>query len=79
MPFWNVLIEVLLKTGDRPDRRTLIGLAIGFAGIVVLVWPELFAGRHDGLWFVAGVVALQVSCVGWAVGTAYTKRNTVSV
>jgi drug/metabolite transporter (DMT)-like permease len=24
------------------------------------------------------VLALQVSCVGWAVGTAYTERNTVS-
>lgn len=79
VPFWNVLVEILLKTGERPDRRTLIGLTVGFAGIVVLVWPELFAGQHDSVWFVAGVIALQVSCIGWAIGTAYTKRNTVSV
>jgi drug/metabolite transporter (DMT)-like permease len=78
VPFWNVLVDMLLKTGERPDRRTLIGLTIGFAGIVVLVWPELFAGQHDSAWFVAGVIALQVSCIGWAIGTAYTKRNTVS-
>jgi drug/metabolite transporter (DMT)-like permease len=78
VPFWNVLIEALLKGGERPDRRTLIGLAIGFSGIVVLVWPELFTGGEDGLWFIAGVVALQVATVGWAVGTSYTKRNTVS-
>ena len=78
VPFWNVLVEALLKVGDRPDRRTLTGLGIGFAGIVVLVWPELFTAQHDGLRFVAGVLALQMSCVGWAVGTAYTKKNTVS-
>ena len=78
IPFWNVLSEALFKDGERPDRRTLIGLAIGFAGIVVLVWPELFTPGPSSTWFVAGVVALQVACVGWALGTSYTKRNTVS-
>lgn len=78
VPFWTVLVEALFKTGDRPDRRTLFGLAVGFAGIVVLVWPEIFTDRSAGLWFVAGVIALQVSCIGWAVGTVYTKRNRLS-
>jgi drug/metabolite transporter (DMT)-like permease len=78
VPFWTVLVEAVLKTSDPPDRRTMIGLAVGFAGIVVLVWPELFTDRSGGRWFVAGVLALQVACVGWAVGTAYTKRNIVS-
>lgn len=78
IPFWNVLSEALFKDGERPDRRTLIGLTIGFGGIVVLVWPELFTPGPSSTWFVAGVVALQVACVGWALGTSYTKRNTVS-
>ena len=78
IPFWNILSEALFKNGERPDRRTLIGLAIGFAGIVVLVWPELFTPGPSSTLFVAGVVALQVACVGWALGTSYTKRNTVS-
>lgn len=77
VPFWNVLIEWIFE-GVRPGGRTLIGLTIGFAGIVVLVWPELSAGRPGGAWFIAGVAALQVSCLGWAFGTYYTKRNTVS-
>lgn len=78
VPFWNVLIERLLGIDTPPNRRTWIGLGIGFAGIVVLVWPELFTGGQHGPGFLAGVLVLQVSCVGWAVGTAYTKRNTVS-
>jgi hypothetical protein len=68
IPFWNVLSEALFKDGERPDRRTLIGLAVGFAGIVVLLWPELFTPGPSSTWFVAGVVALQVACVGWALG-----------
>ena len=44
----------------------------------MLVWPELFAGGREGRQFVFGVIALQVACLGWAGGTAYTKRKTVT-
>src|SRR5262245_16799856 len=77
VPFWNVLVEAARSDGDRPSTRTLVGLAIGFAGIIVLVWPELFAGE-GGTWFVAGVIALQLSCAGWAVGTSCTKHSTAA-
>jgi drug/metabolite transporter (DMT)-like permease len=75
VPFWSVLVEAVLPRGERPTARTLIGLAVGFIGIVVLVWPELTVGGQEGKLFIAGVIALQVACVGWALGTSYTKRN----
>jgi drug/metabolite transporter (DMT)-like permease len=78
VPFWNVLVEAVSPNGERPSVRTMLGLAIGFAGIVVLVWPELFTAGGSGFWFVAGVISLQVACAGWAVGTSFTKRTTVS-
>ena len=74
-PFWMVLIESLLPRGERLTARTLIGLSIGFLGIVVLVWPELTLQGQDGRLFLAGVVSLQIACLGWALGTSYTKRN----
>ena len=77
VPFWNVVVEAIRPGGERPTMRMLLGLAVGFAGIVVLVWPELFT-YTGGNWFVAGVIALQLACAGWAVGTSFTKRNTVS-
>jgi drug/metabolite transporter (DMT)-like permease len=76
VPFWAVLVEAVLPRGERPTARTLIGLAVGFVGIVVLVWPELTVGGQEGKLFIAGVIALQVACLGWALGTSYTKRNT---
>lgn len=74
VPFWSVAVEALLPAGERLSGRTLVGLTLGFAGIVVLVWPELTAsGAGNG--FVLGIVALQVACLGWALGTSYTKRH----
>lgn len=75
VPFWSVSIETVLPGGERLTRRIVAGLALGFLGIVVLVWPELVrtdAGRNG---FVIGVLALQVACFGWALGTTYTKRH----
>ena len=74
-PFWSALIERLLPDGDRFSRRALLGLSIGFAGIVVLVWPEMSKGGTSGRMFIVGVVAIQVACIGWVIGTAYAKRH----
>ena len=74
-PFWSALIERLLPDGDRFSKRALLGLSIGFAGIVVLVWPEMSKGGTSGRMFIVGVVAIQVACIGWVIGTAYAKRH----
>ena len=76
VPFWSVLVEALLPRGEKLTARTMMGLTIGFLGIIVLVWPELTIGGAEGRMFVAGVIALQIACIGWALGTSYTKRNT---
>ena len=58
VPFWVVLIEAVLPSGERLTRRTVAGLAVGFAGIVVLVWPQLFGGGQEGRQFLFGVISL---------------------
>jgi drug/metabolite transporter (DMT)-like permease len=75
VPFWAVGVEAMLPRGERLTGYTLLGLLIGFAGIVVLVWPQLTAGGSAGRMFVAGVAALQIGSLGWALGTSYTKRK----
>jgi drug/metabolite transporter (DMT)-like permease len=79
VPFWTVLVESLLPRGERLTSRILLGLGLGFLGIVVLIWPELTIGGQSGRLFVAGVISLQIACLGWALGTSYTKRNAMSV
>jgi drug/metabolite transporter (DMT)-like permease len=74
-PFWSALVERLLPDGERFSRRSLVGLAVGFSGIVVLVWPEMTNGGTAGRLFVIGVIAIQLACIGWAIGTSFAKRH----
>ncbi|MEO6212832.1 MAG: EamA family transporter [Vicinamibacterales bacterium] len=73
-PFWMAGVEATLKDGERLHMNTVIGLVIGFTGILVLVWPDLALGRGD-THFVAGVLALQIASLGWALGSAYSRRH----
>ncbi|HEY2433099.1 MAG TPA: EamA family transporter [Vicinamibacterales bacterium] len=76
-PFWMAGVEACRKDGERLSRASAIGFALGFTGIVLLVWPELkssaTAGSRAG--FVVGLVSLQIACVGWSSGSSYSKRH----
>ena len=74
-PFWMATIEALIPGGERFSRRTLVGMCIGFAGIVLLLWPDLTAGGDLGRQFLLGLLALQFAEIGWAAGTSYSKRR----
>ena len=74
-PLWMMGIEALLPNGERLSGRGIAGLLIGFAGIVVLVWPDLTAGGAAGRQFAIGMVALQIACLGWSAGSAYARRH----
>jgi drug/metabolite transporter (DMT)-like permease len=72
-PFWMVGLERLLPRGERPTPRTWAGLLVGFGGILLLVWPELTAGGETGTRFLLGVFALQLACITWSAGSAYSR------
>lgn len=74
-PFWSALLERLLPNGERFTTRSLAGLTIGFSGIVILVWPEMSQGGAGGRAFIGGVIAIQLACIGWVIGTSYAKRH----
>ena len=74
-PFWMSGVEALRKDGERLSRGALWGLILGFSGILVLVWPDLHLGNAAGLQFTLGVIALQAACLGWAIGSSYSKRH----
>lgn len=74
-PFWMVGTEAMLPNGERPHGWTWLGLAIGFTGIVLLVWPDLSAGGSVGAGFLAGAVVLQLACITWSIGSAYERRR----
>ena len=73
-PFWMVGIDALTPHGERLTVRRLAGLVIGFCGIVMLVWPEIRVG-DGGRPFLIGVIAAQIACIGWALGSIFSRRR----
>jgi drug/metabolite transporter (DMT)-like permease len=67
-----VIVIAPLFLPDEPIRLNgLVGLAIGFAGVVLIVSPGL-AGAAGTL---AGQLALLGSSLSYAVGNVYARRN----
>ena len=75
-PFWMAGVEACQRDGERIARTTAAGLVIGFAGILVLVWPELSMRSPNSRYFLWGVLALQIASFGWALGSSYSRRHT---
>jgi len=73
-PFWMVGFDALMPDGEAITVRHLLGLVVGFGGIVMLVWPELHVDG-SGRGFLGGVIASQIACLGWAVGSSYARKR----
>jgi drug/metabolite transporter (DMT)-like permease len=74
-PFWMVSVNALMPHGDRLHARQWAGLAVGFCGILLLLWPEISLRGGDRHGFVLGVISLEIACGGWAIGSNYTRRH----
>ena len=72
-PFWMVGIERLMPDAEALTTGQLVGLAVGFGGIVLLVWPELRLEGSTG--FVTGAADTQLACLGWAIGSSYSPTG----
>ena len=77
-PFWVMGVERFLREGERLKGRAIAGLLIGFAGLALLVAPNLYGVSLDAnyLW---GMLALQGACAAWSIGSVYAKHHPTGV
>ncbi len=78
-PLWGALIA-WAWLGDRPDRSRLLGLAIGFAGVLWLAWDK--ASLKAGASGVSPALAIAACLAatglyGWS--ASFTKRRLTGV
>ena len=74
MPLWSALITWLVL-GERIAARLLLAIALGAAGVALLMVPSFSAYANAPLGFGLGIV----SAIGWAIGTLILKRGDVAV
>ncbi len=71
-PLWMVLLGWLWQGEGRPGGRTLLGLVMGLAGVLLLLDPASFRGA-GGLYLPA-VFAILAGTLAWAAGSLLSKR-----
>lgn len=71
LPFWLVIIEWVRPPRQRPHSAVLIGLILGFIGIVVLIGPADLGGHGDVR--PIGALVLILGSLSWAIGSFYSR------
>jgi drug/metabolite transporter (DMT)-like permease len=74
-PFWMTALEAFRSDGEPLTARVTAGLMVGLVGIVLLVWPDLASAGSGSRGFLAGVISLQIACIGWTIGSSYSRRH----
>ena len=72
MPMWLAIFGLLFFR-ERLPRAGVIGIAVGVVGVAILAWPTAGVDDLDP----AGLLALLVSPVCWALGSIYAARRAV--
>ncbi len=71
VPLWMVLLE-WAGGGKRPTGRVIAGIAIGFAGLGILIGPaEILGGTAADS---VGALVLVFAAFSWAVGSVAARR-----
>ena len=74
MPLWSALISWAVL-GERLNKRLVLALALGGAGVTLLMVDSFQAYAQAPLGLAIGLL----SAIGWAIGTLILKRGNVQV
>ena len=72
-PVWFALLDWARPHGLRPQLRTMLGIAVGFIGVVMLVSSQGSSVNTAAFGF--GALAIMAAGISWAGGSLYSKYN----
>jgi len=73
-PLWFLVLDSLLLGDHHISVRGKIGLALGIAGLAVLLWPQLTATTSFGRTELWASLSLQFGSFSWALGSVLAKK-----
>jgi drug/metabolite transporter (DMT)-like permease len=79
IPLYAAVIEMALPRGEGLPLQGWIGVAIGFVGMVFLLWPKLRHGlQGDSREIIAAVVTLG-GTLCWTAASVISRRSTIRI
>jgi drug/metabolite transporter (DMT)-like permease len=75
VPLFTIVIAHLFLQDDRMTVQRVIGLFIGFVGVVVLLSKDLTSGAHNSI---LGQAAVILAAIFYAASSVYARRETGS-
>jgi drug/metabolite transporter (DMT)-like permease len=71
-PVWFALLDWMRPAGKRPALKTVIGIVIGFLGVILLVNGRSAADSNGGSLIAS--LAVVGAGISWAAGSLYSKH-----
>jgi drug/metabolite transporter (DMT)-like permease len=72
MPIWGMLLSIFIL-GERPSRTMVLGVATGFAGLVLLCAPWAMDWRSQTALF--GSLLAFLGTIAWALASVLYRRR----
>lgn len=80
-PVWFVVLDRRQWAVNFRSPSTIVGLVVGFAGVLLLFWDSLTAGKDTGghSQGMAALAVLVCASISWAAGSLYSKYRSAPV
>jgi len=72
LPIFTILLAHLLTQDDRLTWGKAVGVALGFCGVGLLMWPEVRQGVSASVW---GMLAIVGSSLCYALASIFARRR----
>jgi drug/metabolite transporter (DMT)-like permease len=78
-PLWAALIGWVVFA-DKPDRSRSVGLALGFAGVLLLAWDQAsFKAGHHGVSPAVGIALCLAATLLYGVGAHFARMKLAGI
>ena len=79
VPLYVAIFEAVLPTGERLRAKGWVGVAVGLAGLIVLLSPGMMDGMHGDMRQLIGAAVALACAFFWTAGSILSRRSKLAV